>query len=792
MFCSHCGKQVGGDERFCPHCGKPLASSSTQKKQQKVSTTTLRILVAAAGVVVVLLIVTVAMKFGLPEMTNSAATSSTAAATVTVSGKKIRGLQRPTLISSLDKEAAAKAAPALSKYRKEGSSDTSAGVKPDIKSYSVEDGLSNVTNANDIFLPEAVKPLLTKNGFAIAENTAMFEFFETYEMNRYDLVPNFVTTDSMMHSYHLYFSYLLKTCERGQLSTKLRDMSEAMLRESQDQLSKLTDDEWQNAAWRNVAFFSVACKLCGSDTPIPEAVESAVDSEVAQIMAASTVGSSVVLSEGTKNGVNLDYTQFKPRGYYEGDATLEAYFRTMMWYGQVNFTQSEETLDRSALLMTMALNSDAMSDWEAIYTITSFFAGVSDDNGYYEYWPIIQAVYGDDVSVESLNNTKDKWNTFHKTTAHMQAPKINSVVVADRGKEADRSSENLGFRFMGQRFSLDERIFSQLMYSRVGENSAGEKRMLPNALDVPSVLGSTEAQAILHEAGADDFANYSDNRESLRKEIAQNADELWTGSLYAQWLYTLNPLLATKGEGYPAFMQSKEWERKNLQTYLASYTELKHDTVLYSKQAMAEMGGGPIEELDDRGYVEPEPELYGRLARLTQGTKEGLSHYGVLSSTDADGLKILAELASQLEAISKKELANEKLSDEEYEFIRSYGGQLEHIWDLTADTDNQSWTKAQERPAAIVTDIATDPNGSVLQVGTGILSTIYVVFPIDGELHIAVGAVSNFYQFTQPIDSRLTDSEWRSMLGISASPDANATPMPEKPAWTKSFSCEID
>lgn len=791
MFCSNCGKQVGGDERFCSHCGKPLASSLAQKKQQKVSNTTFRILIAVAGVVVVLLVVIVAMKFGLPKKINPAATSTTPAATVTVSGKKIKGLQRPTLISPLDKEAAAKAAPALSSYRKEVSSDTSAGVKPDIKSYSVEDSLSNVTNANDIMMPDAVKPLLAKNGFAIAEDTAGYEFFETYEMNRYSLIPNFVTTDSMMHSYHLYFSYLLKTCEREQLSAKLRDMSEAMLRESQDQLGKLTDDEWQNAAWRNVAFFSVACKLCGSDVHIPEAVESAVDREVAQIMAAGGVGSSIVLSEGTKDGVDLDYSQFKPRGYYEGDTTLEAYFRTMMWYGQVNFTQSEETLDRSALLITMALNGDALSSWEAIYTITSFFAGASDDNGYYEYWPVIQAVYGDNATVESLNNAEDKWKIFHEATAQMQAPKINSVVVADSGEGADHSSETLGFRFMGQRFSLDERIFSQLLYSRVGKNSAGEKRMLPNALDVPSVLGSMEAQAILHEAGADDFAKYSDNRESLRKEIAQNGDALWTGSLYAQWLYTLNPLLTAKGEGYPAFMQSKEWERKNLQTYLASYTELKHDTVLYSKQAMAEMGGGPLEELDDRGYVEPEPELYGRLSRLTQGTMEGLSHYGVLSSTDADGLKTLAELASKLETISKKELANEKLSDEEYELIRSYGGQLEHLWDLTADTDNQSWTKAAECPAAVVTDIATDPNGSVLQVGTGILSKIYVVFPIDGELHIAVGVVSSFYQFEQPMASRLTDSEWRSMLGIGTYQDANSTAMPEKPAWTKSFSCEI-
>lgn len=57
---------------------------------------------------------------------------------------------------------------------------------------------------------------------------------------------------------------------------------------------------------------------------------------------------------------------------------------------------------------------------------------------------------------------------------------------------------------------------------------------------------------------------------------------------------------------------------------MGSWTELKHDTVLYSKQFMAEMGGGD-EELDDRGYVEPEPELYYRLSKMAENTSKGLN-----------------------------------------------------------------------------------------------------------------------------------------------------------------------
>ncbi len=56
-----------------------------------------------------------------------------------------------------------------------------------------------------------------------------------------------------------------------------------------------------------------------------------------------------------------DYSQYIPRGYYEGDEQLESYFKAMMWYGRIHFRQDKEELDKSALLITMALAEDAES-----------------------------------------------------------------------------------------------------------------------------------------------------------------------------------------------------------------------------------------------------------------------------------------------------------------------------------------------------------------------------------------------------------------------------------------------
>lgn len=125
--------------------------------------------------------------------------------------------------------------------------------------------------------------------------------------------------------------------------------------------------------------------------------------------------------------------------------------------------------------------------------------------------------------------------------------------------------------------------------------------MLPDTLDVAAALGSDAALAILQEQGAADYEGYTENMHKLREVLAQENPTLWSASLYAGWLNTLRPLLEVKGEGYPVFMQNEEWTKKNLECFAGSYAELKHDTILYAKQVLAEMGGGLEEEPDDRG-----------------------------------------------------------------------------------------------------------------------------------------------------------------------------------------------
>lgn len=661
---------------------------------------------------------------------------------------------------------------------------TSENITPQVVPYSVEPDLSNIENLGQFYIsednPEFIQKL-AQNGFVVAGDAGN-EFFEVYENNRYNLIPNFVTVDSLMHTYHLYFSYLLKSIERDYLFDRLVKLSGKMLENSLAQYEALKGSEWESAAKRNVAFFTIGLKLLDDSTEVNPDAADVVQSELGKIKNAKGVAISEIRND------EEDYSQYVPRGYYEGDEKLEKYFKAMMWYGRIHFQQKEEDLDRSAFLITKALADDkeAAALWGAIYSVTAFFAGASDDSGVCEYAPLISEVYGDAIGTADLIGTQDAFARFHEKTAALEAPKINSIPIYEWEDNAIS-----GFRFMGQRFTVDAEIMQNLIFQRVGRNVMGEKRMLPDALDVPAALGSDMALSILNEMGMGDYENYTENMEKLRTGLAEENDELWSASLYAGWLNTLRPLLAEKGEGYPMFMQNEEWQKKCLECFAGSYAELKHDTILYSKQVIAEMGGGYDEELDDRGYVEPEPLVYARFMNLADMTAQGLKKYGMLSAEQEENLSRLKQIADQLYTISKKELQDELLSDDEYEFIRGYGGNIEHFWyEAVKEEGDEEFVATKECPAAIIADIATDGEaGNVLEVGTGNPSEIFVVIKVDGKIKLAKGSVYSFYQFAWPMEDRLTDSEWRQMMSIQPNEEGNyeKDPSIEKPDWTRSY-----
>lgn len=664
--------------------------------------------------------------------------------------------------------------------------DFEADLVLEVKPYQIAADMSNVENRDRFEFSPGAKELLIKNNFVVAPGSGE-EFFVIYEPNRYDGIPNFVTTDAMLHNYHLFFNHLLERIEQDGMVSELKQLNNVMLNESQAQYDSLKNSSWENAARRNLAFFTVGSLLLDPQTKVPAPVKQEVEEEMNLIKEHKNISLSPIMNMGQDKqdvleGLKEDYTQYITRGHYNKSEELQNYFKTMMWYGRMSFRLKNEDETRSAVLISLALNqNNNLQSWQRIYEPTCFFVGKSDDLGFYQYNQLLNKIYGSEIKLQDLTEHQEKWRIFMNETELLKAPNINSIPIFDENIQPDREKEIKAFRFLGQRYTLDASVFQRLIYREVKENPEGALRTLPRGLDIPAAMGSTEACSILEELGDTRYQNYPENMEKIQAFIKGLDKNTWNQNLYWSWLYTLLPLTIEKGEGYPSFMDNQAWSRKELNTYLGSWTELKHDTILYAKQVYAECGGGGEEIIDDRGYVEPNPQLYARLASLAGMTREGLLSRQLLYERDASSLERMEKLALALRDISDKELKNEALSDEDYELIRCFGGQLEHFWlEALRNDDVNARCQLCDNPAALVADVATTPrDGLVLEEGSGFISEIYAVFPVDGKLRIGRGGVYSYYEFPWPISDRLTDKKWQEML-------RNET-APQLPEWTASF-----
>ncbi len=653
-----------------------------------------------------------------------------------------------------------------------------------------------VGNLGTFLFSAAQGDLLMENGFVVVPGEWR-EFYELYEHARYDDIPVFVTTDSVYHVYHLLFDKMLRDLEREHLAPDIKTLTAASQEAAESLHAGLRGTDLEELARRVVAYFAVANALIDPQASAPPEVADLVDAELAQILDHSGLLASPIFSMDCPGSCDPcdsdppaecleqacmceDYSQYVPRGHYTRSEDLERYFRTMMWYGRINMRLQKPNETRMALLITYILRHatvdgvPASDVWARVYDPTAFIVGQADDLGFHEYGAIWDAVYGPDAPA-SIIAEDDKLLVFISAARQLPPPQINSMWVHI---SQDKEQVTQGFRFMGQRFVLDAYIFDELTWREVG--TMASPRMTPKALDVMAALGSDEAYTILDEMGDTGFVNYPDQMAKLRGEISDLQMDSWTQTLYWAWLYALQPLLEPKGGEYPSFMTTAAWTRKDLQTALGSWTELKHDTILYAKQMMAELGGGPPPE-PPRGWVEPNPSAYARLLALTRMTREGLESRGILTKDTAANLMRLDELLLFLLDVSQRELAGETLSFDDYERIKYYGGELEVLTLAAADQDGEGSPFVEEDEwAAVVADVATDPMGQVLEEGTGYINQIFVVVP-DGEggLHVAKGGVFTYYEFLWPIADRLTNEAWHTMLEAGEAPD--------QPAWTLSF-----
>jgi hypothetical protein len=614
---------------------------------------------------------------------------------------------------------------------------------------------------------------LAEQGFVIVPEEFRL-FHHAYDEQYYTGTPVYVTTDAAYHTWHQVFDKMLRDLETRRLSPALEQLLVGMRRNAVAQAEDLAGSPLQDDARKVVDLLSVALSELGRDVRL----SSRARQEKALIDEHTQSTPSPIL------GTDTDYSLYTPRGHYTRTKELTRYFVAMSVLGQTAFrlpgsvqtdgtTYSDVDGMRLALLASRTLVGvpELEALWRSIYEPTAFLVGSGDD-----YTPFELMAAFEEAAAGTCPRGCPGPTFLQNATDDEALQAVADVLTSTRPVLID--PERPSVRLMGTRFVIDSWIFDQLMRPKVGE--PGAWRLLASPLDLAAAFGSDLALAIQEAAGETAYLHYPEQVEAMTAAVAARPDEAWGATVYDAWLAAVEPMWLPHGQAFPDVMRSNAWRAKDQQTGFGSYAELKHDTILYTKQAVGEMGATEPELPPVRNWVEPDPVPFQRLSAMARLTRDGLQARDLLPRDLRRLLTEYIRFVDRLAILAADELAARPISDDDNEWLRAIGGTLEGFWWRSGDRLDTP-RPIRDDDAAVIADIMRGIDleehiDSVLEIGTGRIDRIFVLVPDDaGDFHVASGGVYSYYEFPWPTEDRLTDERWWEMLRNGAAP--------ERPAW---------
>lgn len=628
-----------------------------------------------------------------------------------------------------------------------------------------EGGIVNTDNIINPFQLESfngpLKEKLGENGFAIVQRKNI-QLFHTYENNDYHDFPSFVTTDLYMQLFHAYFDFLTRNVEDYKLMPLLTDFNKKMYDEMASLEKSATNLQLKEEAAYNATFYAIGYQLLtGNPLSIDERFTKMAAEELSNIETCNDTFSDFL----DYHDVYFPYSLFKPRGHYTRSNTLKRYFKAMMWFQTASFCLNDDAQLRHSIVQASVIRakSDLMNEYNQITTPLTYLFGEPDNVSIKQLADIMKDE--ELTRIDLLRNTS-KLNKFRS-----EIEKIAMRQTKILPKE--RNSCLYKINLMPQRYMPDNEVLQEM----VDVKNKTTKRDNPKGLDVMAAFGSTAAERILLDElnEGNKWEQYTLCLDTMKEKMK---DVNWNATVANKWMQALNVSLSADSL-YPYFMKTRQWGKKNLNSVLASWAELKHDAILYAKQPMAaECGGGGLPEPVVAGYVEPNIHYWSKAIELLDKTDKVIESYHLTTPDITKQTNAMREMAQMLLNISNKELEDRPLTEQEYKNIEIIGSNAEL---LTLDfvkrpgQQLQSWDDVQgaDKSIAVIADVYTsnasnNPNKTILYEGVGTANEIYVIVEIGGYLYLTRGSVLSYREFPQPLTQpRLTDEEWQKKLHTS-------------------------
>lgn len=604
---------------------------------------------------------------------------------------------------------------------------------------------------------------IKSQGFVIHTGLSVPSFHWGYTALFKQHQPMYFTADALLHAVHQSYDHILRDLEEQALSERLGTLIDGLRRalaaSKEGSPEARADLDLYLAVAKGLYSGASAPPVAGGDRARIDAVLSACKAES---------GDTAVVLFGAP--MNIDTSMLKPRGHYTSSQKLERYFRSYMFLARTEVRIAKISGDKvevnrsaleAAMLLRNLLQQDTEAAWKALDKVTETFVGPSDS-----------------MSFAGLQRA---WETAGKPSIAEVGALSDSAVVEMLSKESEQKirsqllhpgQKTVAFLMLGQRYVADSEVLSRTTFG-----SLTEKRMMPSPLDVGWAIFENRSAKDLLKPELDAY-HYEPQLEDAKKNAAALGPSVWEENLYHLWLGALAELSTDteRDKNLPPLMRSEAWSKRMLNTQLASWAELRHDTLLYAKQSFTAYALCAYPD----AYVDPYPETFAKIEQFAQKGRDAVALLPELARTSGKRVEAyfvrLGEVAQTLRDIAQRERQGEPLASEHLDFLnravsidgRSAGCTTIYEpngWyaDLYYQRDEALWHKV------IVADIHTQPTdeagntvGRVLHVGTDKPHPFAVTLEsCDGPVTYR-GFVSAYRELVTSGYQRLTDEEWQS------------------------------
>lgn len=647
-----------------------------------------------------------------------------------------------------------------------------------------------------------------RNGFVVSERLGGRSFGQVY----YDVysrdLPVFVTSDSVLHAWHRSYDAMLEELEQTYLAPALADLLAGMHAALPAADARYGRGPLRDAVRDADHFLAVARSLLAGG---PVATALGQDRWLRGTLAA-------VAAEGMHDfdlfgrKRTVDFSQFKPRGRYEATPELQRYFRAMMWCGRTDLRvaggydgtgppSSGRELAAAVVLLDLLTAAGKQEAWRQFDHLLQTFVGRADSATFDDLRRITAAAEIDSPAALATDADLSRLaDTVLRSDAGAQDIRGDVYVSPTH---AGRVELPRSFTVLGQRFVPDSWATAKVVYDDIRWDGEKVRRRVPSGLDVAfAVLGNshlTPAVAERIEGGPHRFRDglpYQHNLLAVRAVIDGLTPAAWDDTLYMGWLKALRTLSAPAGGQFPEALRTRAWAMKQANTQLASWAQLRHDTILYAKQSYTSVPGCYY----PAGFVEPVVPFWATMEAMATRAADLLAGTPVppaVKPTQAKQVGFFRGFAAQmgrLKAVAAKQLARQELTADErtvLEDVMQIGHQRAGSGSVPKYTGwypalfyrgPEDCVKWDALVADVHTDVPTPDHGDpgcVLHQGVGGADLLVVAIDSGADRLVYAGPTLSHYEFELPGVARKTDKEWKT--------DLLDGKVPSRPDWTRAY-----